>query len=290
VQIVKTTHQIRGLAADLITFHRESWKADLRRKVLLNVPLASAEVHDRKEEALRAIRKGFAQAMAGKPWYHALTEEVLEEELAEDGTAKRERVLTSLAIAEQTQTAEAVDGRTILLEATRLLCRPHEELATALAILEENERLLLEGRSTGGWLKRLLGRGGGTQRESHTYKVEYTEPGAPTSKTEVLDFTKVRDEVRKKSSLFAALSSGTGPAYRKLTGTAEPQLASFLDRQLNELLLIHRRLTSLNTLFQARVTQEKKTARGIKIELLTLKNAIVKANQRRHEYKDSGTG
>ena len=43
-------------------------------------------------------------------------------------------------------------------------------------------------------------------------------------------------------------------------------------------------------MFQARVMQEKKTARGIKIELLTIKNAIVKANQRRHEYKEKGAG
>jgi hypothetical protein len=293
VQIVKTTHQIRALAAELIAFHRESWKADLRRKVLQSVPLAAAEGHMHKEEALRAIRKGFGQSMAGRPWYPALTEEVLEEELADDGTVRKEKVLTSLAIAEpeQVSTTEAVDGKTILLEATRILCRPHEELATALAILEENERLLLEGRSTGGgWLKRLLGRGGSAPADSHSYKVQYTEPGAPTPKTEAVDFTKFQADVRKKSSLFAALSSGTGPAYRKLTATAEDQLAAFLDRQLNELLLIHRRLTSLNTLFQARVAQEKKTARGIKIELLTLKNAIVKANQRRHEYKDNGKG
>ena len=59
-----------------------------------------------------------------------------------------------------------------------------------------------------------------------------------------------------------------------------------MDKQLNELLLIHRRLGSLNAHLQARVQQEKKTARGIKIELLTIKNAIVKANQRRHEYKE----
>jgi hypothetical protein len=43
-------------------------------------------------------------------------------------------------------------------------------------------------------------------------------------------------------------------------------------------------------MFQARVMQEKKTTRGIKIELLTIKNSIIKANQRRHEYKEKGAG
>ena len=49
------------------------------------------------------------------------------------------------------------------MEAVRILCRPHEEVATALAVLEENERLLHDSRgSSGGWLRRLLGRSADT--------------------------------------------------------------------------------------------------------------------------------
>ena len=120
--------------------------------------------------------------------------------------------------------------------------------------------------------------------------MQYAEPGVPAPKTEMIDFPQFSTEVQKKSSLLAALAPGSGPAFRRLAGTSEEQLAGFVDKQLNELLLIHRRLGCLNTMFQARVTQEKKTARGIKIELLTIKNAIVKANQRRHEYKEKGSG
>ena len=116
--------------------------------------------------------------------------------------------------------------------------------------------------------------------------MQYAEPGEPTVKTETIDFGLFAAEVQKKSSLLATLSSGTGPAFRRLATTSERQLAGFVDKQLNELLLIHRRLGALNTVLQQRVTEEKKTARGIKIELLTIKNAIVKANQRRHEYKE----
>ena len=38
MQIVKTTHQLRSILADLIAYCRESWKADLRRSVLPAVP------------------------------------------------------------------------------------------------------------------------------------------------------------------------------------------------------------------------------------------------------------
>jgi hypothetical protein len=287
VQIIKSIHQIRGLAAEMIAFHRESWKADLRRRVLSQVPLSSGESRMRKEEAVRVIRKGFSQWMAGKPWYPALAEEILEEELAEDGAARRQKILASLAVAvaKNEETAPAPDGKAILSEAARLIARPHEELATAIAILEENERMLLDSRgSGGGWLKRLLGVGGAQTAAVRTYKVQYAEPGVPAPKTETIDFPTFIPEVQKKASLFAALSSASSPAFRRLAATGEAQLAAFIDKQLNELLLIHRRLGSLNTLLQGRATQEKKTARGIKIELLTIKNCIVKANHKRHEY------
>jgi hypothetical protein len=289
IQITKAIRQMRALIAELIAFHREMWKAELRRKVLSQLNLGALEGRARKEEALRAVRRGFGQSMSGKPWYPALSEEVIQEEIGEDGPARKEKVLASLVIVEPeaVKVAAAPEGKTVLMEAVRILCRPHEEVATALAVLEENERLLHDSRgSGGGWLRRLLGRSGDQQGESRSFKVQYAEPGVPDPRTEVIDFPVFLVDTQKKSSLMAALASGKGPAYRKLDSTSEELLANFLDKQLNEVLLIHRRLASLNTLFQARAAQGKKNMRGIKIELLTIKNSIVKANQRRHEYRD----
>jgi hypothetical protein len=288
IQIVKTVNLLRTIIAQLIAFHRESWKAELRRQVLSQLNLAPQEGRVRREEVVRSVRRGFGQKMNGKPWYPALSEEVIQEEIGEDGPARKEKILASLVIAEleTVKTAVLPEGKPVLLEAVRILCRPHEEIATALAVLEENERLLHTSRaSSGRWLRRLLGRGPDQQGESRTYKVQYAEPGVPAPRTEPIDFPGFVAETQKKSSLMAALASGKGPAYRKLDATSEELLANFLDKQLNELLLIHRRLASLNTLFQARAAQENRTMRGIKIELLTIKNAIVKANQRRHEYR-----
>jgi hypothetical protein len=227
--------------------------------------------------------------MEGRPWYPSLAEEIADEELAENSEERKGKVLASLAVAApvKPKVTEALDGRAILLDSVKLFSRPNEEFSTAIAVLEENERLLAEVKSSGGgWLKRLLGSGPAVKADDHVYKVQYAEPGNPTPKTETIDFPAFSAEVQKKASLLAALVSGTGPAFRRLAGTSEEQLAGFVDKQLNELLLIHRRLGCLNTMFQARVVQEKKTARGIKVELLSIKNAIVKANQRRREYKE----
>jgi hypothetical protein len=289
LQIVKTTHQVRSFLADLIAFCRESWKADIRRLVLPSLAAGGGDGHTRREEMLKGIRRGFANRMEGRPWYPSLAEEIADEELAENSEERKSKVLASLAVAApvKPKVTEALDGRAILLDSVKLFSRPNEEFSTAIAVLEENERLLAEVKSSGGgWLKRLLGSGPAVKADDHVYKVQYAEPGNPTPKTETIDFPAFSAEVQKKASLLAALASGTGPAFRRLAGTSEEQLAGFVDKQLNELLLIHRRLGCLNTMFQARVVQEKKTARGIKVELLSIKNAIVKANQRRREYKE----
>jgi hypothetical protein len=285
-QIVKLTHQIRGQLAEMITYHRESWKAAVRHEVLPGITLPAGDARARREEMLKALRRGFANHMTGKPWFPTLTEEIADEELAADGAQRKEKVLASLALAAETPKVQAadVDGRTILLESVRLLSRPHDELVTALAVLEENEQLILGTQGGGGWLKRLFASGPSPQSKDRIYKLQYAEPGAAAPKTEVLDFAQFSAEVKKKASLLSALSSNSSAAFKKLEATGEEQVASFIDKQLTELHLIHRRLGCLNTLFQARVMQEKKTARGIKIELLTLKNSIVKASQRRHDY------
>jgi len=293
VQLARTTHVIRALLADLISWYRESWKAEIRRIALSSTALSAGEGHMKKEEMLKVFRRGFEGKMAGKPWYPSLADELANDEIAPDEAERKQKTLASLAVPELEKAlpAAARDGRSVLMEAVRLFSRPNEELATAAAVLLENERILLEAHgAAGGWLKRILSGNAGAETDGRSYKVQYAEPGVAAPKTEVIDFAAFSVDVSKKASLLATLQPGSGPAQRRLASTSEEQLATFVDKQLNDLLLIHRRLGCLNTMFQARLMQEKKTARGIKIELLTIKNCIVKANQKRREYvAGSGT-
>ncbi len=288
-QIGKVFHEARSLIAELVSYHREVWKADLRRSILPHIPPELLSGPSKKEEALRAMRRIFGHEMDGYPWYPALAQEVIAEELETDAAARKEALLAALVVPETPvakKTAAPVEGKTILLDAVRILCRPHEELVTALESLVETERLL-EVKETGlrAVLRRLFGLDSRSKENAHTYKIQYMEPALAVNRSETVNFAEFAVDVRKKATLLAALAGGSGPAYRRLETTKEKQLAGFIEKQLNELLLIHRRLTSFNTLFQTKASQMGKTGvRGIKMELLTLRNAIVKANSKRHEY------
>jgi len=287
-KIVEVFQQCRSIIADLVSYHRESWKADLRRAVL---PLVALEpgAHAKMEESLRAMRKVYGKEMAGRPWYPALAQELLGEEIESDAEARKARLLASLAVPEATPAPRPVverDGKSILMEAVRILSRPHEELVTAVESLTETERLFQAHE--GGFvntLRRLFGLAERKKTDSHTYEITFTEPAVGTTRAEKLSFPVFAGEARKKATLLATIASGKGPAYRRLEMTREGPLAGFLDKQLNEMLLIHRRLSGFNALFQEKASQGgKQGVRGIKMELLAIRNSLVKANQRRHEF------
>jgi hypothetical protein len=287
-QIERAFKDCRSIIADVAAYHRESWKAELRRSVLPHLSIEPGAI-GKKDETTRLMRKVFGKEMEGRPWYPALAQELVAEEVESDAESRRARLLASLAIPAP-QPAQKTDapreGKPILMEAVRILARPHEELVTAIESLSETERLLQSRESGFGQaLRRLLGMGARTKTDSHTYEITFTEPAVGTKKSEKLSFPQFAQETRKKATLLAAIAAGTGPAYKRLAGTAEAPLAAFLDKQLNELLLIHRRLASFNALFQSKAAVAgKQSVRGIKLELLAIRNSLVKANQRRHEF------
>ena len=147
-QIVKVFHDVRSLVADLVGFHRESWKAEVRRTILPRLMLAPGQ--GKKEETFRAIRTAFQKEGGGRPWYPALAQEIIAEELESDAAHRKEKLLASLAIPapDAGEDKKEADARPLLMEAVRILSRPHEELVTAVESLSESERLL-KGREGG---------------------------------------------------------------------------------------------------------------------------------------------
>ena len=73
--------------------------------------------------------------------------------------------------------------------------------------------------------------------------------------------------------------------FRRIEQSTEERIFEFLNRYLIELQLVHRRMSGLITYFKSEMSKDKRSKiRGIKLELNSIKNSIVKANQKKHEY------
>ena len=79
--------------------------------------------------------------------------------------------------------------------------------------------------------------------------------------------------------------NANGPVMAKLKNMNEEQCTAYLERTIRDVQNYHRILTSLDDYFKSNISQsERARIKGIKPELASVKNCIVKANQLRAEY------
>jgi hypothetical protein len=290
VQLEKVLRQITSVLAEAISFHRESFKCEVRARVLPTLGLDAASVGSRRDEALHALKRGFSQTMPGRPYYPELVEEILVEDFAPDVQSRRDALLERLAVREkkkeEVKTREEIPNKEVLLEAVRILSRVGPDLSSTLQVLLENH-MLMSGRrmGLGERIRRWLARSVSRREEELLYEVEYFEGADPSPKMEKINFFPFTEGVRKKAALLSSLAGKAAGQYQKLEAADEDQVLEFLSKQISELHVIHRRMNSLNTHFLSEVPRETRTRlRGIKIQLTAIRNGIVKANQRKHEY------
>jgi hypothetical protein len=91
--------------------------------------------------------------------------------------------------------------------------------------------------------------------------------------------------MERKNRTLTALASRSGPAFNKMQSMSEEQLLGMLERNIRDAQNIHKILGALDDFFKLVTDKEDRDkVRGIKPELGIMKNAILRANQRRHEF------
>jgi hypothetical protein len=123
------------------------------------------------------------------------------------------------------------------------------------------------------------------EEESLVYEVEFFDITTSTTKKEPIRFQPFMEDLKKRARIYGGILARAGSGYKRLEQAGEEQLFTFLHKHIEELQLIHRRLSGLETFFRSEIPRENRASiRGIKIELTAIQNCIVKANQKRHDY------
>jgi hypothetical protein len=273
----RTTNTVLNYLKMLSDFDREAYKLDLRTAVMS--ALSPAEVSQ-----MPVIKKKFASLMSGRVFYPELVEEVIREDASKEGPALREKVLKSLAIADsKPKTVKpAVSFKTILLEGIQVIGSAASTLAEIGGKFDENE-ILLESQKKSLWerFKKLMQQVMNREPDPIIHEVEYMDNVRGIPVREKVNFNNFREDMDRKTRNLAAINA-RGNAMARLTAMQEDQLILFLEKSIREVQSLHKTLSALDDFFKATVDREK--VKGIKPELAAIKNAIVRANQKRHEY------
>jgi hypothetical protein len=214
-------------------------------------------------------------------------EEIIKEDYSPDGPALQQAILNSLKVADQTPKAAKakVSFKGILLEGIQALGSASTTFNEISVKLGENEALLANQKKSF-WekFKNLIQQMMNKEPDEVIYDVEYMDPTKGIPVKEKVNFHLFRNEMDRKNRILASLGA-RGGAQAKLDAMSEDQLTAFLEKNIREVQSLHRTLTALDEFFKAEASREDRDkVKGIKPELAAIKNAIVRANQLRHEY------
>ncbi|MDR0443003.1 MAG: hypothetical protein LBH44_06325 [Treponema sp.] len=274
----RSTATVITILKDLNSYYRESYKLNVRQTVTQNMSTGDATPG--------IIKKKMGSAMPGTPFYQELIDELIKEDYSKDGAEMREAVLKALKVAEEKpkSTKPAVNFKNILLDGIQVIGGASTALNEIGVKLDENESVI-ESRKKGfmEFIKNLVRQMTHAEPEEVVYTVEYldTTKGVPVK--EKVNFHQFRDDMDKKTKILNSFVRG--PAYTKLSNMTEEQIIGYLERNIRDVQAFHKTLGALDDFFKSNAPSDiREKIKGIKPELSTMKNSIVRANQLRYEY------
>ena len=289
LQLDKASRKIFQTLKDLTLLHRERYKLEVRRQATNGMKLEHDYVVTHQDDAVRKVRQKMSETGIEQPFYPELVAEVLKEDFGSDGDSLRDDVMKRLQVTvEKSQDKSAERNfKAVLIDGTRVIIGVGFQLEDAVRKLEENQALLESmDKSFMTKVKRALREMMGKKREHVVHEVEYLDPVSSERKNESIDFSAFCSEATKRAQSLVGMVSKSSPSYKRMEGSSEDLVYKFLSKSIEELQSYHRKLSALDEFFQGAVEDPelKGRIRSVKIELGALKNAIIKANQKRHEY------
>jgi hypothetical protein len=271
----KVSGLIINYLKEATTFNRESYKLEIRQSITGTMNDASVE----------QIKKKFSAAMPGRNFYPDLADELIKEDFSPSGEQLRSSVLKLLEIPENKPKAvkKEIPFKVTLMDGLFIISTVCGALAEIAPKIEENHTLFQNRQQTlMEKIREILREMFNKEPEPVIYDIEYIDSIKGTAVKEKVNYNQFRTDLDKRMRSFASLSSKN---VTRIDAIEEKQLLTLLERAIRDAQALHKTLGGLDEYFKAEAPKEsREKVRGIKPELATIKNAFIKANQKRHEY------
>lgn len=288
-QLEKSAKRIFDVLKSLSDLHRERYKLEFRRLVLPSLKLDRNMVIGQKDETIRRLRNRINEMGIQLPFSQELAEEILNEDFSNDSEILREATLKKIEVKQQDKEIKGpqVNYRNIIIEGAKILIAASFALSDAIRKLEENQALLSSlDRSMLSKIRRALREMMGKKDEAIVHEVEYLDPVSSERKREVLNFSLFVSDAGKRAQALSSMTGRNSPALTRLEESTEDQAYAFFNKSLTDIQNYFRKTAAFEEFFYENLfeTELKNRVKSVKTELATIRTAIVKANQKRHEY------
>lgn len=289
--IVKCDNAIKSINAilrELNEFQKEVYKAYIRKDIFdhpkFNREKASASIVDEQAE----IKRLFPAVMNKMPYYTALIEEITKEDQAPNKTILQNALLAKLKLEKRSSAKKEkeVDTKEFLLAAVHSLTGLAPQLETVLSKLNENHTLLQnEHKSFFDKFMRNLRKAFNISEPPVIYAISITDSTTGTITKEKVEFQNFTDTLERRISFYNSFSLKSSPGFQKIEKNSAEKILEFLNKQLAEAQKLIIQLNAFDSFFKVTANDDdKKSVKGLKMELTSLKNTIINTNQHRANY------
>lgn len=285
-QLSRTLSSVMRTLKTVSDYHREDYKLSIRENVLpkVDVPGDPPDV----DEWLKAVKKAFAQTMKGQPFYTDLIKEIFYENYGPDVEHRRAEVLSKFEKAAKQETVEepAIDYRAQLVDGIKTLGGTSAHIQALAGKLAENQKIMQAAQMTFfKKLKDLFRRAFGLPPAEYEITIVLTDPATQIKKRETVNLNFFIDNLKRKARLFSGFSTKNSVVWQKLDPMTDTQLLDVLSRNLSEINALMRQCGGVDEYFKTQAKGEAKSKiKGVKIELSTIKNIVLKVNKIRADY------
>ena len=273
----------------LARLHREEYKLTVRKNIPSDFKVTQDEL-DSPIKILKTLKKTLSANDEKLPFYHDLVLEVLKEDYGNDSAHLQQEVLKHLNIAhkEDTKTNKKENMRPVLITGLRILGTTGNHFDNCLAKIMFNQDVLYKAHTTI-FTKFLaaLRRAFNMEEKKHEVTLLIKDPISNLQKKEIIIIEDFTENLAKIIRIFKAFSSGTSDIQQRLTGMNNEQLLEVVNKYIVICNGYLKTLGGLDDYYKAADLTLRSKMKGIKIELTTIRNAVIKANQCRAEYNAS---
>ncbi len=284
----KALNSINATLKELTEFQREVYKGEIRKNVFEYPGFDAEKALSTPADEISQIKKHFSAAMGKTPFYNELVDEIVKEDQAPNKEQLQQALLEKIAVhsssAEKKTTK--VDTKESLMDAVRVLGAMPPQIDIVLEKIQENHDVLEGEHNTfKDKLAKLFRKAFGIAEKPVTYQVLVTDQDTETQHRETINYQSFFSELANRSRRYTAIAIRGTPGYNKIAAQSEEKILDYVNQQIVECQKMLVMLNALDDFFKsAPQPQNRSHIKGLKMEITSLKNTVVKTNQRRAEY------
>ncbi|MFA6857334.1 MAG: hypothetical protein WCR31_09005 [Treponema sp.] len=279
---------INALLKELTDFQREVYKGQLRKDLFEHPSFNKSLAFKSPLDEISEIKRLYPEVMGKKPFYNDLIQEIVREDQAPNKQQLQQTILQKLEVKEQRSktSKKKVNTKEMLLETVLVISALGPQIDAVIAKIQANHDIITnEHNSFFDKLRKTLRRAFNIPEPKEEYDLVIINQKTDAKSIQTIEYNTFLTNLERKERFFLSFSGKQTTEYRKIESSTEESILDFVNKQISDTQEILILLNALDDYFKANSeTINKDKIKGMKIELVTMKNSLVKANQKRAEY------